>query len=128
VACGTAWNYDVPIISDPCCSDTNYVIGYIGPVTNGMSPCGQTNSLTFIILDQCGNSNSCTQTVTILNSVTLYPTSVTIPPGSPVPTNPPGFSAGCCSNVILTPIGSVTNITGCGEIIDVQQRISLWSE
>ena len=83
-----------------------------------MSPCAQTNSLTFIVLDQCGNSNSCTQTVTILNAVTLYPTSVTIPPGSPVPANPPGFSAGCCSNVILTAIGSVTNLTGCGEIID----------
>jgi len=117
VICGTAWNYDVPMIYDPCCPGTNYTIGYEGPFTNGIGACAQTNSITWVITDECGNSNNCTQFVTILDSLALFPTNEVISCDSPVPTNPPAIVAGCCTNTTLSLQGSFTNNNGCGQII-----------
>jgi uncharacterized repeat protein (TIGR03803 family) len=117
VVCGTSWSYDPPAIYDPCCSDTNYTVTTLGPFTNGISSCGQTNSLTFIVTDQCGNSNQCSQTVTILNPLVLYPANPVINCGSPIPTNPPAFTAGCCTDVTFILESSSTNISGCGQTI-----------
>jgi uncharacterized repeat protein (TIGR03803 family) len=117
VVCGTSWTYDPPTIYDPCCPGTNYTVTTLGPFTNGISACGQTNSITFDVTDQCGNSNQCSQTVTILNQLVLYPANPTITCGSPFPTNPPAFSAGCCTNVTFTLQSSATNISGCGQTI-----------
>src|SRR5208337_2227061 len=117
VVCGTDWYYDQPTIYDACCASTNYVFSYLGPFTNGIGPCAQTNSLIYIVTDECGNSNNCTQVVTILNALVLYPTLSALSFGSPVPTNPPTVLPGCCTNVTLNFLSSFTNSSGCEQNI-----------
>jgi len=118
VICGTDWNYDVPAIYDPCCPSTNYTIDsvYGEPSTNA-NGCVQTNSITWVVTDQCGNSNNCTQFVTILDSLVLSPSNEFIWCDSPVPTNPPTIVTGCCTNVTFSLQESFTTNNGCSQTI-----------
>ena len=61
VDCGTGWKFDLPTATS-CCS-TNVTITSAGFVTNGVCPKNITQN--WLITDGCGNSNTCSQTVTV---------------------------------------------------------------
>jgi DNA-binding beta-propeller fold protein YncE len=61
VDCGTGWKFDLPTATS-CCS-TNVTITSAGFVTNGVCPKNITQN--WLITDGCGNSNTCSQTVTL---------------------------------------------------------------
>jgi hypothetical protein len=62
VACGDLWDFDPPTAVDKC-SGTNVTISVISTVTNGTCP--QLITRTWIAMDACSNSSSCSQTVSI---------------------------------------------------------------
>jgi hypothetical protein len=84
VQCGTAWAFDVPTATTCCTNEivtptglaTNVLITSTSIVTNGTCPQYITN--TWIIYDACGNTNTCSQTVTVVD---------TTPPVITCPTN-----------------------------------------
>jgi hypothetical protein len=64
VSCGTNWDFDAPTnIVDNCC--TNYSLSFT-TVTNSFF-CPLVFTRTWLISDTCGNTNTCTQTVTVTN-------------------------------------------------------------
>ncbi len=67
VECGTAWAFETPTATDNC-SGSNVVTSILSTVTNGL--CGQTFSATrtWLATDACGNSNTCAQTVTVVDT------------------------------------------------------------
>jgi uncharacterized delta-60 repeat protein len=75
VECGAAWSFDLPIAS-VACGGTNLSVTILNTVTNGLCP--QAIMRTWRVIDACGNSNICSQTVTVLD---------TIPPILTCPTN-----------------------------------------
>jgi hypothetical protein len=73
VSCGTTWTFD-PVTVSTCCAGnfvlttgvtTNALVTPISTVTNGVCP-DQTITQTWSIMDGCGNSTNCSQTVTVL--------------------------------------------------------------
>ena len=74
VQCGTTWNFDSPSASS-CCG-SNVTITTNGTVTIGTCP--QFITRTWLLTDACGNSNTCSQTVTNVD---------TTPPVITCPTN-----------------------------------------
>jgi hypothetical protein len=66
VICGTAWDFDTPTVSS-CCS--NLTITALPPVTNG--PCPQVITERWTITDGCGDSNTCSQVVTVVNATPI---------------------------------------------------------
>jgi uncharacterized repeat protein (TIGR03803 family) len=62
-ACGSEWSFDPPTASDAC-GGTNVTITVIGTVTNGICPKYITR--TWLATDACGNTNFCSQTVTVV--------------------------------------------------------------
>jgi hypothetical protein len=67
VQCGTAWSFDAPTAYDAC-SGSNVVITVASTVTNGVNP--QVITQTWLATDACGNTNTCSQVVTVLACVT----------------------------------------------------------
>jgi uncharacterized repeat protein (TIGR03803 family) len=65
VECGTAWVFDPPSVSD-ICSGTNITLSIINLVTNGFCP--SLITVTWQATDLCGNINTCTQTVTVVDT------------------------------------------------------------
>ena len=64
VSCGSAWDFDAPTnIVDTCC--TNFTLSF-STITNGICPMVITRA--WLITDTCGNTNSCAQTITVVNS------------------------------------------------------------
>jgi hypothetical protein len=81
VQCGSKWRFDQPTAASCCTNNfsgttTNVLITSIGKVTNGVCPQIITN--TWLITDACGDSNTCSQTVTVVD---------TTPPVVTCPTN-----------------------------------------
>src|SRR5260370_38081 len=66
VECGAAWSFDAPIAPVEVCGTNRIVI--LETTTNGL--CGNTFAATrtWAAIDPCGNSNTCSQTVTILDT------------------------------------------------------------
>jgi len=60
--CGSAWSFDPPEASDGC-SGTNVTVSIVGTVTNGSCPAVITR--TWLAVDAGGNSNRCSQVVTL---------------------------------------------------------------
>ncbi len=60
--CGTAWSFDEPTAMDAC-SGSNVTITVVGTETTGTCP--QTSTRTWQATDACGNSATCSQTVTV---------------------------------------------------------------
>src|ERR1039458_5985348 len=83
VQCGSIWSFDAPTnIVDTCC--TNYSVTF-GTVTNS-GACPLVATRTWLISDTCGHSNTCSQTVTVID---------TTPPV--ITGSPAGGSLGCNS-------------------------------
>ena len=79
--CGSKWVFDQPTATSCCTSNfsgttTNVLITSISTVTNGVCPKFITN--TWLITDACGDSNTCSQVVTVVD---------TTPPMVTCPTN-----------------------------------------
>ena len=67
VECATAWAFDPPTATDNC-AFTNVAINILSTVTNPL--CGTTFSATrtWVATDFCGNTNTCSQTLTVLDT------------------------------------------------------------
>src|ERR1019366_3460847 len=65
VQCGTAWDFDLPGASDTC-SGANVTVSAALTTTNGVCP--QVITRWWLATDGCGNTNSCSQVVTVLNT------------------------------------------------------------
>jgi hypothetical protein len=115
VPCGTAWLFGTPVASDNCCFQ-----GIISStVTNG-TPCSQMITRTWLATDCCGNSNSCTQTVTVVATnppIMSCAPNKSVPVGSSWSFDPPTATDACSgASLPVTVIGTVTNGTSpCGE-------------
>src|SRR3989442_509458 len=66
VECGTDWSFDRPTAPETACGTNRIVI--LGTITNGL--CGNPFSATrsWAAIDECGNSNTCSQTVTVVDT------------------------------------------------------------
>jgi hypothetical protein len=109
VPCGTNWTFDLPTATS-CCS-TNVTITSTGFVTNGVCPKYITQS--WLITDGCGNSNTCSQTVAVVDTtppvLTCGPSKGVIC-GSAWSFNSPTAVDACCgTNVTITVLSMVTN-------------------
>lgn len=62
VACGTPWAFTPPAVFDAC-SGTNVTVSELSTTTNGVCPREFTRA--WVAWDACGNSNVCSQTVTV---------------------------------------------------------------
>jgi hypothetical protein len=74
VECGSAWSFDTPSAYDTCCG--NVTVFPTRTVTNGVCP--KIAVRTWAAVDCCNNTNTCSQTVTIVD---------TTPPVINCPTN-----------------------------------------
>ena len=64
VQCSDEWSFDSPTnIMDACCS--NYAVIYSTVTNNGLCPSLLTITRTWSVSDVCGDSNGCSQTVTV---------------------------------------------------------------
>ncbi|MEY2410168.1 MAG: large repetitive protein, partial [Verrucomicrobiota bacterium] len=68
VACGTAWQFDLPVASDVC-DGTNVVVTVFNTITNPL--CGATfrATRTWKATDSCSNVVLCSQTVVLMDTV-----------------------------------------------------------
>ena len=142
VQCGTTWTFDQPVASTCCRSNvsgtlTNVLITSTGLTTNGTCP--QVNiTENWLISDACGDSTNCSQTVTEVGCcpsnclVVQCPTNKTVQCGTTWTFNPP-TAVSCCTNlfdppsgiltnVLITPVSTVTNGT-CPKIITQTWKI-----
>jgi len=62
VECGTTWSFDPPVVSTPC-NGLGLTPAVLSTTTNGLAP-GSSPALA--PRDACGNSNTCSQTVTVV--------------------------------------------------------------
>ena len=98
VNCADAWNFDTPAASTTC-SDTNVAIAVLDTVTNQQG-CSSVVTRSWLITDNCGNSNTCSQVVTVL--CTNCPVLQLAKQCPPYPVPPGG-------NLVFT--GTITNIS-----------------
>ena len=89
IQCGQPWNFDPPTGFDQC-SGTNVTVAVASTVTNG--PCPTAITRIWTLTDLCGNTNTWSQTVTIVN------------------TNPPVI---VCNSSNLVPNPSFESYTNC---------------
>ena len=119
VQCGSIWTFDLPAVLSCCTSNvagvrTNVLITPTGLVTNGACP-QLTITETWQIIDGCGASTNCSQTVTVLgccptNCLQVQcPTNKTVPCGTNWTFDLPVVST-CCTNLIQTTTGGLTNV------------------
>ena len=117
VECGTAWSFDPPEASDVC-SGTNVTVTLLGVETNGTCP--EVITATWLAADACGNTNTCSQSVTNVDltpPVLVCATNKTVECGSAWSFDPPEASDACgATNVAVTLLGVETNGT-CPEVI-----------
>ena len=63
VECGSTWDFDEPVASDAC-SGTNVTVSVLDTVTNGLL-----FTRTWVAMDPVGNTNTCSQTVTLVDTL-----------------------------------------------------------
>jgi hypothetical protein len=114
VQCGSAWLFDVPIVSDNCCLQGVIILG---TVTNGNCP--QIITRTWLATDCCGNTNTCSQTVTVIDTIppvfTSCPSNMTVQCGQPWEFGTPVATDNCCLQGVNV-LGTFTNGT-CPQFI-----------
>ena len=119
VQCGTVWTFDAPTATDAC-SGTNVTVTILNTVTNGTA-CALAITRTWLATDACGNTNTCGQTVTVVDLVPpvfACTTNKTVECGSPWDFNTPTATDGCSgTNVTVTILNTVTNGTACSLVI-----------
>ncbi len=117
VPCGSAWSFDAPVVDDTC-SQTNITLSILSIVTNGVCP--QYITQTLLATDACGNTNECSQTVTVVDTtppVLTCASNKTVECGSVWSFDPPTASDTCSgTNVAVSILSTVTNGT-CPQLI-----------
>ena len=66
VECTDAWTFDTPTFSDAC--DTNVSLTILGTTTNNHCSVTFTATRTWLATDACGNTNSCSQTIDVVDT------------------------------------------------------------
>jgi hypothetical protein len=110
VQCGTLWSFNAPMVTDAC-SGSNVVITVASTVTNGVCP--QVITRTWLVIDACGNTNTCSQIVTVVDTtppVLTCASDKTVQCGTAWSFDAPTVSDICSgTNVTLTILSTVTN-------------------
>jgi hypothetical protein len=101
VECGSQWFFDTPQVLSSCCGAQMTWLDFA--VTNG--PCSVSYTRTWQFLDACGNAQTCSQTVTTVD---------TTPPGGP------------CHPINLVPNGSFEFATNCANAISLFDYAVPW--
>jgi hypothetical protein len=119
VECGAPWVFDPPFVGpDPCCP-TNPSVTFSAS-TNNLGPCKQIITGKWVISDCLGTTMSCTQNVTIVDSlppVITCASNKTVECGSPWTFDPPTAVDACCgTNVNITILSTLTN-GSCPQLI-----------
>src|SRR5204863_2626394 len=99
---------------------TNVIVAIVSTITNGL--CGNTfaTTRTWSATDACGNSNTCSQTVTVVDMtppVLVCAADKTVECGSGWSFDPPTGAIDNCSgsNVTIVVVNTMTNMVGfCG--------------
>jgi hypothetical protein len=105
--CGQPWEFGTPAATDNCCFAGIFVFGTF---TNGTCP--QFITRVWVARDCCGNTNTCKQTVTIVDTT---PPTITCSPnktvlcGSSWTFDPPTATDRCCLNPVIDVLNTVTN-------------------
>lgn len=69
-ACTNLFDFDEPTAT-PCCYCTNVVIAVASTVVSNYSPCQVFSTRTWLITDNCANSNYCSQMLTFTNCMAI---------------------------------------------------------
>ena len=110
VQCGSTWNFNPPAASDACCG-TNVTVTVSSTGTNGACP--WIISRVWKATDCCSNFNTCTQTVTVVDTtpptITCVPNK-TVMAGSAWSFDPPSASDICCgTNLTINILNTFTS-------------------
>src|ERR1039458_9156274 len=112
LASTTSWTFDPPTAFDTC-SGANVSLTVLSTVTNGVCP--RMFTRTWLATDACGNTNTCSQTVTVADTTPPMITCAsnkTVTSGAAWSFDPPIASDTCSgTNVTITILSTVTN--GC---------------
>ena len=100
--CGSPWSFNEPTASDSC-SGTNVSVVISGTVTNGL-----TFTRTWLASDEAGNTNSCSQSVTLMDTM---PPAITY-----CPTNRSLTVSDNCIVVMPDFTGELTAIDSCSAV------------
>jgi hypothetical protein len=115
VQCGMPWSFDAPNVFDACCASPTLFV--LHTATNGSCP--RVAIRTWAAVDCCGLTNTCSQTVTIIDA---DPPSLSCPPPVTVscaaqipPPNPNSVVAsdGCGGPVSVTFVGDSISASSC---------------
>jgi len=116
VECGSNWTFDPPVASDNCC--LNPAVNVLNTVTNGVCP--QIIIRTWVASDCCGNTNTCSQVVTNVDTtppILTCSSDKTVECGSVWTFDPPIATDNCCSNPVVSVVLTYTNGTSCDYIV-----------
>ena len=110
VKCDAQWTFDPPTSTLPGCALQPISVS---TVTNTLLPCGMQYVRTWTFRDCCGHTNTCTQSVTSVDStppVVVCPTNKTVECGSQWTFDLPQAHDDCCgTNITITVQNTFTN-------------------
>ncbi len=116
VECGDVWDFDPPTADDSC-SPSNIVVSVFITVTNPICGGSFWAERTWLAVDACGNSDTCSQIITNLDTtapVLTCATNRTVECGAAWDFDLPGVLDACeGTNVMVVILDTVTNAT-CG--------------
>jgi hypothetical protein len=107
VECGSTWEFGTPVAFDACCLQG---VSILETITNGLCP--QFITRTWLARDCCGLTNTCKQTITIVDTT---PPTITCAPDKTVQCasnwtfDPPTATDRCCLNPVLKVLSTITN-------------------
>src|SRR5262249_19909747 len=120
---GTAWTFDTPTATDN--SGSKVTITVLKTVTNAVAHCGTTfdATRTWVATDACGNSASCSQKVTVVDTtapaITCSNTNKTVEQGTAWTFDAPTATDNGGTNITITVLNTGTNTAGhCGTTFD----------
>lgn len=130
VEAGTQWSFDVPTATGGCGPGAP-VVEILSTVTNlvqGDCAASFTATRTWVAFDSCGNSNTCSQTVTVRDTtppLLLCSSNRVVEAGTEWNFTPPTAEEG--ANVII--LSTVTNTSGfCGNTFEAVRTWGVWDD
>jgi hypothetical protein len=111
VQCGTTWSFDLPTATS-CCGTNITILPF--PFEGVSGPCPWTYTQGWTITDNCSNSASCLQHVTVVDTnppVLLCATNKTVCGDYWTFDPPTAYDACCGANVTVSVLSTVTNRT-----------------
>ena len=117
VECGSGWSFDPPA-PNGACANTNLTLTILSTVTNGLCP--QVITRTWLATDTCGNANTCSQTVTVVDTTPPILTCAgdqMLLQGSPWSFGWPTANDACAGNEVSVIVLDTTTNGACPEVI-----------